>query len=286
MAEMAGSQRRSAANTPQMKISWADLSEDLINSDVETESARSSWADLSEDLHSHVSLTKMVSSSSWANLSDDAESCVADGPNSSRSLSAVDRSQNSTQPVSEANTGFDNRIPPDAVGAFNSTQVSGNVVIIEGLPLKLCSDACLEVMLNQAQVQDNVLNYEVEKGQKVGVVRVQLSDWFACQRCYSHFAGNCWSGAKLRVRVEADAAAPPMVEPQVAWPTWDANACCDIQNWCFASPTQCTAGSVQDVAVFGCQNHDGNSQWVGQFMAPVQFYNMIPYASNFNRASD
>eukprot|EP00928_Gymnodinium_smaydae_P063908 TRINITY_DN47386_c0_g1_i1.p1 TRINITY_DN47386_c0_g1~~TRINITY_DN47386_c0_g1_i1.p1 ORF type:complete len:232 (-),score=39.90 TRINITY_DN47386_c0_g1_i1:172-867(-) len=82
-------------------------------------------------------------------------------------------------------------------------------VIIRGLPGSLCVGPALEAMLEQANLEDVLLSFNVRTTTPVSEVLVHLSCEQAARRCASHFDGRQWGagGTTLKaILVECPAA--------------------------------------------------------------------------------
>jgi hypothetical protein len=72
------------------------------------------------------------------------------------------------------------------------------VVVMSGIPAKLCNDACLDAILWASGVQRSAIGYHTEKNGKVVMNFPTLE---AATHCYNHFKACSWSTGKLRVDV-------------------------------------------------------------------------------------
>mmetsp|Transcript_14700 Transcript_14700/g.32438 ORF Transcript_14700/g.32438 Transcript_14700/m.32438 type:complete len:341 (+) Transcript_14700:93-1115(+) len=103
---------------------------------------------------------------------------------------ALEPQQQQTWPMA----GF-NMVPADfATGSYS--------VVLEGVPLNLCNEVCLEAMLHQAGLQGTISKFDIEKdasnAASGGTATITLCNWQAAMRCYNHFATSRWSSGSLK----------------------------------------------------------------------------------------
>lgn len=85
-------------------------------------------------------------------------------------------------------------------------------VTLEGMPLNLCNDACLDAMLHQAGMQGAIENCTIHAGSSEGTAVITLANWPAAVQCYSHFATSRWASGTLKVTMALAA------QRSTAWP--------------------------------------------------------------------
>lgn len=71
-------------------------------------------------------------------------------------------------------------------------------VVLEGVPINLCNDVCLDAMLHQAGLQGAVAGCEIKAG---GAAKITLSHWQAAVMCFHHFSTSRWATCSLKVRM-------------------------------------------------------------------------------------
>jgi hypothetical protein len=67
---------------------------------------------------------------------------------------------------------------------------------------------CLEVMLEQAGLEDMIVGCEAWPGAQYGEAVLRLSTWEAANQCIKHFHGCCWDSTGAPVTAELDQPAP------------------------------------------------------------------------------
>lgn len=79
---------------------------------------------------------------------------------------------------------------------LSNTQLANQAeVLIKNLPESLCSDAALEAMFEQAEVERYVTQYQVRLLSNVGEARVTFKSRRAGKNCVKHFNGRVWDAA-------------------------------------------------------------------------------------------
>jgi len=68
-------------------------------------------------------------------------------------------------------------------------------VLLSGLPLELCSNACMEAVLEQAGLEGAIVHCEITRGTHRGEARVTLKSWQMAEQCIAHFRGCKWDSA-------------------------------------------------------------------------------------------
>lgn len=68
------------------------------------------------------------------------------------------------------------------------------VVMVVNLPNMLCSNACLEATLQQADLQGSVNSFTTKSGKPCGEATIWLSTAEAAEHCLAHFQGRRWHG--------------------------------------------------------------------------------------------
>lgn len=120
----------------------------------------------------------------WADLSDDASDCGLD-------IGDVGRQESST--LWSDSAGHNEESPRKLLFS----------VRLEGIPERLCGDACVEAMLQTSGLGE----YELELRQPPrdsgsGVAIVWVPTWHAAIRCYNHFTTSSWASGSLTVTVD------------------------------------------------------------------------------------
>lgn len=88
-------------------------------------------------------------------------------------------------------------MPPEGCNPMDTYSV-----VLEGMPVNLCNDVCLDAMLHQAGLQGAVLKCEIESTSGGGTASIALSHWQAALTCYNHFATSRWSSGSLQVTMQ------------------------------------------------------------------------------------
>jgi hypothetical protein len=80
-----------------------------------------------------------------------------------------------------------------------------HIVTVHGLPNALLVDSCLEAILQQAGLQNDVASFSTKRGSPCGEAVVVLSSADAAQRCVKHFDKRRWdpSGTAVKARLLA-----------------------------------------------------------------------------------
>lgn len=78
----------------------------------------------------------------------------------------------------------------------------GVQVLLHNLPNTLCNHMCMEAMLEQAWLDESVLNIEVQPGAPCGNAKLYFSAWAAANQCVRHFQGCRWDQTGASVYAE------------------------------------------------------------------------------------
>lgn len=91
--------------------------------------------------------------------------------------------------------------------AAASRDTTEQTVLLQGLPNALCSQACLEAMIQQAGLQREVLSHSIRPGSPCGEAVLRITGRAAVARCMKHFHGRAWDSSGILV--SATKMAPP-----------------------------------------------------------------------------
>lgn len=80
-------------------------------------------------------------------------------------------------------------------------------VLLQGLPSALCSEACVDAMLEQAGLQGAVMSRAIHRGSPCGEVVLRIAGQDVVERCIKHFHGRVWDPSGTPV--SATRMAPP-----------------------------------------------------------------------------
>mmetsp|Transcript_44651 Transcript_44651/g.112224 ORF Transcript_44651/g.112224 Transcript_44651/m.112224 type:complete len:281 (+) Transcript_44651:71-913(+) len=192
----------STSSPASIKPSWADLSEDIDSNDWDTAS----------------SLEAREDEPAWQNVYHDSRIAepwqrYSQGHNRHRRERTGRWGWTSEQNGANAKW-FSGSAPMEKMSASTvNNKICGEFpqgysssdsfsVVVEGLPVKLCSDACLDAILHQAGLQDAIVSYRTHQGAaEAGVAVIKLSSWLAAVRCYNHFATSSWSSSSMTVKM-------------------------------------------------------------------------------------
>lgn len=185
------------------KPCWADLSSDDESTGVETHDAGDEENPSGED-HAHALSTR--------------EKVVVkeDGPHAAgvKGARPIGRAPRSIAPALSSSTsdnvlkGRGTKTPlPVRSPAVPDLWLKGPIpVVLEGLPLELCNDACFETILHQTGLQHAILGYQMHKGGDCGRVEISFSNQLAAEHCYQHFARCSWLTCRLQVHIASQGA--------------------------------------------------------------------------------
>jgi len=190
------------------KPSWADLCEDSDCHEWEEEARTNSTESRQEDGTPYWKGAAELQDTAWPRSEQHPDQQV---PGSATRAKRAGRSgqQRSTPKGSWSNNGHANkgarRAPTGAKPAYpvmgysmpphGCSPMDSYSVVLEGMPLNLCNDACLDAMLHQAGLQGAIVKVEIQTGAAV----ITLSHWQAAMQCYNHFATSRWSSGSLKV---------------------------------------------------------------------------------------
>jgi len=77
-------------------------------------------------------------------------------------------------------------------------------VVLTGLPQELCNEECMEVVLDQAGLNDTFLKCEVERGFCQGEARITFNSWESAEQCVAHFSHCNWNYVYIGVSAHFD----------------------------------------------------------------------------------
>lgn len=75
-------------------------------------------------------------------------------------------------------------------------------VLLRNLPASLCTAACMDVMLEQAGVDDDLISCDFQAGEGGGEALLTFANWEAAEQCVKHFHGCQWDSAGRPVTAE------------------------------------------------------------------------------------
>lgn len=125
---------------------------------------------------------------------------------------------------------------PEAEPEEEAMKSAPFVVTIRGLPNKLLSNAMMEAMLQQADLDKDVLSSVVRMGKPCGELRVGLTSRLSAGRCVRHFTGCQWDDSGIPVTAEVVATGQSV--PQRV--SMNAASSLSAQAAVFEPPSPCT----------------------------------------------
>lgn len=88
-------------------------------------------------------------------------------------------------------------VAPQAQSNFlGQAETDTFTVTVNGVPPKLCNDACLDAILWASGAQKSAINYHAKK---TGYVVINFSSSEAAEQCFNHFKSCSWQTGKLQV---------------------------------------------------------------------------------------
>lgn len=196
------------AASASIKPSWADLSEDVCSTGLESDSQGPDDAPLA---HHDVDSDSAECTSSRRRDGRRRDRKSQGGRNrrgqwtpTARGAAVNERWLEDSAPKTRSSRkeGKDKCKRSEAPSSFPwDVPSEAYCVMVEGMPARLCNQVCLDAILHQAGLQGEVVSQRTRVGSKGGAALIEFTNWFACCHCFNHFAASSWSGEALTVTV-------------------------------------------------------------------------------------
>lgn len=101
--------------------------------------------------------------------------------------------QEQQQPQFQQVPQFQQQSAPVPCMSPSSAQTS--TVLLHSMPNNLCNEACIEAILDQAGLEDQLVSCDVQQGSHGGEAVLHLSSWNAANQAVRHFQGCRWGSS-------------------------------------------------------------------------------------------
>jgi len=140
----------------------------------------------------------------------------------------LDKKETSTMPAyvelpEKAQANVESSAMIDAPMDVRSPALDANQVLLEGLPKAICSEAYLEVILDEAGVEGTIVACHLADGASVGEAIVKFETRRSAKKCIKHFQGRRWDMAGCCQAVKATLLGEGNVEKREKKPKKKAN---------------------------------------------------------------